>query len=98
IVDGLNSIKGIRCLKPKGAFYAWPNVTEACKIVGAKDSEDFRARLLYGAGVAVLSDIHFGHKNEGDGEHLRISYAASEENIKEGLKRIKAFIEENSLS
>lgn len=97
IVDGLNSIKGIRCLKPKGAFYAWPNVTEACKIVGAKDSEDFRARLLYEAGVAVLSDIHFGHKNEGDGEHLRISYAASEENIKEGLKRIKVFIEEKSL-
>ncbi|MEM2026937.1 MAG: pyridoxal phosphate-dependent aminotransferase [Candidatus Bathyarchaeia archaeon] len=97
IVDGLNSIKGIRCIKPKGAFYAWPNVTEACRIVGAKDSEEFRARLLYEAGVAVLSDIHFGHKNEGDGEHLRISYAASEENIREGLRRIKAFIEENSL-
>ncbi|MEM1989721.1 MAG: pyridoxal phosphate-dependent aminotransferase [Candidatus Bathyarchaeia archaeon] len=97
IVDGLNSIKGIKCLKPRGAFYVWPNVTEACKIVGARDSENFRARLLYEAGVAVLSDIHFGHKNEGDGEHIRISYAASEETIKEGLRRMKAFIEENSL-
>ncbi|MEM4520756.1 MAG: pyridoxal phosphate-dependent aminotransferase [Candidatus Bathyarchaeia archaeon] len=95
IVDGLNKIEGVRCIKPKGAFYVWPNVTEACKIVGAKDSEEFRKRLLYEAGVAILSDIHFGHKNEGEGEHVRFSYAASEENIKEGLRRLKAFIEEN---
>ncbi|MBS7606528.1 MAG: pyridoxal phosphate-dependent aminotransferase [Candidatus Bathyarchaeia archaeon] len=95
IVDGLNSIEGIKCLKPRGAFYVWPNVTEACRIVGAKDSEEFRTRLLYDAGVAVLSDIHFGHKNVGEGEHLRFSYAASEETIREGLRRIKAFIEEN---
>lgn len=95
IVEGLNKIEGIRCIKPKGAFYVWPNVTEACKIVGANDSEEFRKRLLYEAGVAVLADIHFGHKNEGEGEHVRFSYAASEENIREGLRRIKAFIEEN---
>ena len=97
IVEGLNSIEGIKCLKPKGAFYAWPNVTEACRLVGAKDSEEFRARLLYKAGVAVLSDIHFGHKNEGEGEHIRFSYATSEENIRIGLERIKAFIEENKI-
>ena len=95
IVEGLNSIKGIRCLKPGGAFYVWPNVTEACKLTGAKDSEEFRKRLLYEAGVAVLSDIHFGHKNEGEGEHIRFSYAASEDIIREGLRRIKVFIEEN---
>jgi len=93
IVDGLNSIKGIKCLKPGGAFYAWPNVTEACKMVGAKDSEEFRTRLLYDAGVAVLSDIHFGHRNEGEGEHIRFSYATSEENIEEGLRRIKEYIQ-----
>ena len=97
IVEGLNSIEGIKCLKPKGAFYAWPNVTEACRLVGAKDSEEFRARLLHEAGVAVLSDIHFGHKNEGEGEHIRFSYATSEENIRIGLERIKAFIEENKI-
>ncbi|MCS7120396.1 MAG: pyridoxal phosphate-dependent aminotransferase [Candidatus Bathyarchaeota archaeon] len=97
IVGGLNSIDGIKCLKPGGAFYVWPNVTEACKIVGAKDSEDLRRRLLYEAGVAVLSDIHFGHRNEGEGEHIRFSYATSEENIKEGLKRIKEYIEDHRI-
>jgi len=97
IVEGLNKIEGIKCLKPGGAFYAWPNVTEACRIVGVKDSEEFRKRLLYDAGVAVLSDIHFGFKNKGEGEHIRFSYATSEENIKEGLRRIKRFIEENRI-
>ena len=94
IVEGLNRIKGITCLKPGGAFYAWPNVTEACGLLGVKDSEELRKRLLYDAGVAVLSDIHFGFKNEGEGEHVRFSYATSEENIREGLRRIQRYIEE----
>ncbi|HJX23001.1 MAG TPA: pyridoxal phosphate-dependent aminotransferase [Candidatus Bathyarchaeia archaeon] len=92
IVDGLNRVDGMKCLRPRGAFYAWPNVTDACKIVGAKDSEDFRKRLLQEAGVAVLSDIHFGHRNLGEGEHVRFSYATSEANIQEGLRRIKDYI------
>jgi len=95
IVDGLNRIEGIKCLKPGGAFYAWPNVTKACQLVGAKDSEEFRKNLLHNAGVAVLSDIHFGHRNKGEGEHIRFSYATSEENIKEGLKRIEQYIRAN---
>jgi aspartate/methionine/tyrosine aminotransferase len=95
IVDGLNRIEGIRCLEPGGAFYAWPNVTKACQLVGAKDSEEFRKNLLHNAGVAVLSDIHFGHRNKGEGEHIRFSYATSEENIKEGLKRIEQYIKAN---
>ena len=95
IVDGLNSIPGISCLTPGGAFYAWPNVTEACKLVGASDSEEFRKRILDEAGVAVLSDTHFGHRNPGEGEHIRFSYATSEENIRKGLERIRRFIEEN---
>jgi len=59
IVEGLNDIEGIKCLKPGGAFYVWPNVTEACRMVGVKDAEEFRKDLLYKAGVAVLSDIHW---------------------------------------
>ena len=98
IVEGLNTIQGIECLKPGGAFYAWPNVTKACRLVGAKDSEEFRKSLLHEAGVAVLSDIHFGHRNEGEGEHIRFSYATSEENIKEGLRRVRDYIEENRVS
>ena len=98
IVEGLNGIEGIKCLKPSGAFYVWPNVTEACRMVGVKDAEEFRKDLLYKAGVAVLSDIHFGFKNEGEGDHLRFSYAASEEDIREGLKRLRSYIEENRIS
>jgi aspartate/methionine/tyrosine aminotransferase len=97
IVDGLNSISGIDCLTPGGAFYAWPNVTGACGLVGASNSEEFRKRLLDEVGVAVLSDIHFGHRNPGEGEHIRFSYATSEENIREGLDRIRRFIEENTV-
>jgi aspartate/methionine/tyrosine aminotransferase len=54
IVEGLNSIKGMKCLSPGGAFYAWPNVTEICKLFGIEDSEEFRKKLLYDAKVGVL--------------------------------------------
>jgi aspartate/methionine/tyrosine aminotransferase len=92
-VEGLNDIRGIICLQPKGAFYAWPNVTGACKILGVKDSEYLRKDLLHNAGVAVLSDIHFGNRNPNEGEHIRLSYATSESNIREGLRRIKEYVE-----
>ncbi len=95
IVEGLNAIEGIRCLTPGGAFYVWPNVTEACKLVGAADSEELRRRLLHEAGVAVLADCHFGAPVEGDGEHLRFSYASSFEAIDDGLRRIEEFIKSN---
>jgi aspartate aminotransferase len=94
VVKELNKIRGIKCLSPAGAFYVWPNVTEACELVGARDSEEFRKRLLYDAAVAVLSDVHFGTRVPGEGEHIRISYATSRENIIEGLRRIKEFVEE----
>lgn len=92
IVKELNGIDGIQCMAPGGAFYVWPNVTEACRRVDAEDSEDFRRRLLHDAGVAVLSDIHFGQKIEGEGEHVRLAYATSEANIHEGLRRIREYL------
>jgi aspartate aminotransferase len=95
IVDGLNQIEGFHCLRPGGAFYVWPNVTEACKMVGAADSEEFRKRLLYDAGVAVMADIHFGTHVPGDGEHVRFSYASSFEAIDQGLARIADFMAKN---
>jgi aspartate/methionine/tyrosine aminotransferase len=95
IVAGLNEIEGVTCLTPGGAFYVWPNVTEAAKMVGAANSEEMRKRLLYEAGVAVLADIHFGSRVEGDGEHLRFSYASSFEAIDEGLSRMADFIRKN---
>ncbi|MGH8799663.1 MAG: pyridoxal phosphate-dependent aminotransferase [Casimicrobiaceae bacterium] len=92
IVGLLNEVPGIDCRTPGGAFYAWPNVTEACKRTGCADSEEFRKRLLNEAGVAVLADIHFGRRVPGDGQHLRFSYAASPAAIRAGIERIAAFV------
>ncbi len=92
IVSALNDLDGITCLSPGGAFYVWPNVTELCKMVGAADSEALRKKLLYEAGVAVLSDIHFGERVPGEGQHLRISYATSNENIQRAMARLEDFI------
>jgi aspartate/methionine/tyrosine aminotransferase len=95
IVAGLNAVPGVRCLTPGGAFYVWPNVTDACRRVGAANSEELRRRLLHEAGVAVLADQHFGTHVEGDGEHLRFSYASSFEAIDEGLSRLTDFMKRN---
>ncbi len=95
IVGLLNEVPGVSCKSPGGAFYAWPNITEACKMIGAKDSEEFRRRLLNEAGVAVLADIHFGPRVDGDGQHIRFSYAASDEAIHAGVQRMTDFINKN---
>jgi aspartate/methionine/tyrosine aminotransferase len=92
IVGLLNEVPGFRCASPGGAFYAWPNVTEACAMIGAQDSEVLRRRLLFEAGVAVLADIHFGPRMEGEGQHIRFSYAASESAIRDGVARIADFM------
>ena len=92
IVGLLNKVPGVTCKTPGGAFYAWPNVTEACRMIGARDSEEFRKRLLNEAGVAVLADIHFGSRVPGEGQHVRFSYAASSEMIEKGVARMAEFI------
>ncbi|MBK6804654.1 MAG: pyridoxal phosphate-dependent aminotransferase [Betaproteobacteria bacterium] len=92
IVGLLGKVPGVSCKTPGGAFYAWPNVTEACRMTGCDDSETFRKRLLHEAGVAVLADIHFGRRVPGDGQHIRFSYAASTEAIAEGVRRVDAFV------
>ena len=96
IVDGLNDIKGIKCLKPKGAFYVFPNVTQACKNLGFATSEEFQKYLLHEAGVAVLPRSSFGVRNAGENnEYVRLCYAVSEKEIIEGLGRIKKAVEKN---
>jgi aspartate aminotransferase len=96
IVRLLNQVPGVSCRNPGGAFYAWPNVTEACQRIGAADSEEFRKRLLNEAGVAVLADIHFGARVPGEGQHVRFSYAASREAIEQGVARMAEFIKKNT--
>ncbi|MCE5285543.1 MAG: pyridoxal phosphate-dependent aminotransferase [Pelosinus sp.] len=91
IAAGLNSIPGFSCKQPAGAFYAFPNVTEACRQHGFTDSKELQQYLLHNAGVAVLPRTAFGTKNIGeDNEYLRFSYATSPDNILAGLQRIKA--------
>ncbi len=96
IVRLLNETPGVTCRTPGGAFYAWPNVTEACRMIGAADSEEFRKRLLNEAGVAVLADIHFGARVPGEGQHVRFSYAASRQAIEAGVARMGDFIRKNA--
>lgn len=83
IVDGLNAIPGVRCAKPAGAFYVFPNVSGL-----RMKSADLEQALLNDAGVAVLSGTAFGSRGEG---YLRFSYANSIENIREGVRRFESF-------
>src|SRR5205814_9520079 len=92
----LNEVPGVQCQVPGGAFYVWPNVTEACRLIAAADSEEFRKRLLAEPGVAVLADIHFGSRVPGEGQHVRFSYAASKSAIQAGVERMADFIRKNT--
>ena len=96
IVHLLNEVPGVKCQVPGGAFYVWPNVTDACRMIGIADSEEFRKRLLAEAGVAVLADIHFGARVPGEGQHVRFSYAASKQAIEAGVQRMADFIRKNT--
>ena len=85
IVDGLNAIPKVRCLRPQGAFYVFPNITAT-----GKKSTELASLLLQEAGVATLAGTAFGAYGEG---YLRLSYANSQDNIREALKRMRACIE-----
>jgi aspartate aminotransferase len=80
MVDGLNSIKGFRCLKPRGAFYVFPNVEGT-----GWQSKKLATALLEEAGVACLSGGAFGNYGEG---FIRFSIANSIENIEKALDRV----------
>ncbi|MBL1177782.1 pyridoxal phosphate-dependent aminotransferase [Pantanalinema sp. GBBB05] len=84
VVAGLNTIPGIHCLKPAGAFYAFPNVQHLPLSANA-----LADHLLADAGVAVLSGTAFGHYGDG---YLRISYANSLENIQTAIERMRSTI------
>jgi aspartate/methionine/tyrosine aminotransferase len=84
VVAGLNAIAGITCLKPAGAFYVFPNVTQI-----PLSCEALADYLLEEAGVALLAGTAFGKFGDG---YLRISYANSLENIQEALERIQVAV------
>ena len=84
VVDGLNAIPGISCLRPSGAFYVLPQVS-GTGLTGAELS----TRLLYEAGVSTLAGTAFGGVAT---DHIRLSYATSQANIRTALDRIGKFV------
>lgn len=84
VVKGLNEIKGVRCRLPGGAFYAFPNISGT-----GWTSRDLARELLDKAYVALIFGDSFGANGKG---FMRLSYAASEADLVEALKRMKSFL------
>ena len=84
MVNGLNSIDKISCLMPRGAFYAFANISRT-----GLSSREFAVRLLQEKHTVVVPGTGFGQAGEG---FIRLSYATSEEKILEGLKRMGEFV------
>ncbi len=84
IVSGLNAIPGIRCQKPQGAFYVFPNIQAT-----GTGSNELANMILEQGKVALLPGSSFGKYGEG---YLRLSYATSIENIQRGLERIQSVL------
>jgi aspartate aminotransferase len=87
VVDGLNEIPGMRCARPQGSFYVFPNIEGT-----GFDEHELADRLLAEAGVAVLPGTAFGHAGKG---FIRLAYTQSEDELKLGLERIGEFIAAN---
>jgi aspartate/methionine/tyrosine aminotransferase len=104
-VEGLNAIPGIRCLKPKGTFYVFPNVEGVCRNLGIMEAfetlpEEIRPKtspstllqmfLLFVHGVATLDRKSFGRIGAAPFHYLRLSIATGTEELKKGVERIAA--------
>jgi aspartate/methionine/tyrosine aminotransferase len=94
-VDILNSIEGIHCFRPNATFYLFPNVTGAMHKKGLADYDDFRRAVLHETGVSFCTRLHFGRPLAGEENfYIRLAYSGIDiSEIKEGLKKFKAFIE-----
>ncbi|HHN65717.1 MAG TPA: pyridoxal phosphate-dependent aminotransferase [Nitrospirae bacterium] len=88
LVEGLNSIEGVSCLMPQGAFYAFPNIKGVLGRKGINNSMELAMYLLEEAMAALVPGSAFG--SEG---YIRMSYATSMENLQKGLDRIRAALE-----
>jgi aspartate aminotransferase len=88
VVDRLRQIPGVSILMPKGAFYAYPNISVAYKSGKVKNSLEFASELLSKSFVAVVPGEAFGTN-----DHVRISYATSMTELERGLDRLHQFID-----
>ena len=86
ILAKLAEIPGITCTRPDGAFYVYPNVSQYLGKAGAPTAMELSKRLLHEAHVVTVPGEAFGTN-----EHIRLSYATSHADVKEGLERMKAF-------
>ena len=84
LLEEISKIPNVSCIPPKGAFYAFPNVSYYMEKMGASSTEELASYLLEKAGVAVVPGEGFGARG-----YVRLSFAVSEEDIKEGLAKIK---------
>ena len=84
VVEGLNSLPGITCPEPKGAFYAFPNIRAT-----GLSSHEFAEKAMYEAGVALLAGTAFGQYGDG---YVRISFANSQENLQEAIERLRTIL------
>ncbi len=89
IYDKLVNIPGISCIKPKGAFYLFPNAKKCAKLTGYNNVDEFAKALLEEALVAVVPGSGFGAP-----DNMRLSYATSLDQLEEAIKRIVKFVEE----
>ena len=78
--DGLNSLNGVQCSLPGGAFYAFPNIKET-----GMNGEEFTKKCLHEAGVAIVPGTSFGNFAT---DYVRFSFAASSENISKAIEKI----------
>ena len=84
VVEGLNSLPGVTCPEPKGAFYAFPNIRAT-----GLSSQEFAEKAMYDAGVALLAGTAFGQYGDG---YVRISFANSQENLQEAIERLRTIL------
>jgi len=84
VVEGLNTLPGVSCIEPKGAFYAFPNISGT-----GRKAKPLANTLLDEVGVALIGGPDFGTLGEG---YIRLSYANSEENILRAIERIEAYL------
>ena len=86
IVGGLRAIPGVTCTMPQGAFYAYPDISGAFGKGGMHTAADVAKKLLHEAHVVTVPGEAFGTT-----KHIRLSYAASHENVERGLERMNKF-------
>lgn len=83
LLDGLNKIKGVECISGDGTFYLFPNMHKLIKNLGLKNDLELTSHLIDKAGVALVPGSAFGLEG-----HVRLSFATSDDVLKEALKRI----------